>query len=177
MAAETEGGNGELAGSPGLQLSRELWLIVRSLVEWLDGLFRELVVHRVGQVRTEGQGLMSHVLGRFWVRMLWTYGSSNQGFRRFQPSVMAAVPPPDLPTAEGRAEAIKLLDPDFQGLLKRKGFSDRLQGTLSNAEVTSISLFAVIGDMSGPLVDHCGLDRGQDVVSVAGLIDAWQGMQ
>ena len=91
---------------------------------------------------------------------------------------MAAVPPPDLDTAEGRAEAIKLLDPDFQGLLERKGLSDRLQGTLSNAGVRSISLFAVIGDTAADVrtfaVDHCNLDRGRDVVAVAGMIDAWQ---
>ena len=91
---------------------------------------------------------------------------------------MAAPVLPDLDTAEGRAEAIRLLDPDFQGLLERKGLSDRLQGTLSNAGVRSISLFSVIGDTAAEVrtfaVDHCNLDRGRDVVAVAGMIDAWQ---
>ena len=76
---------------------------------------------------------------------------------------MAAPVLPDLDTAEGRAEAIRLLDPDFQGLLERKGLSDRLQGTLSNAGVRSISLFSVIGDTAAEVrtfaVDHCKIGR------------------
>eukprot|EP00435_Cladocopium_sp_Y103_P070051 s861_g34.t1 len=90
----------------------------------------------------------------------------------------AAAALPDLDTAEGREAAIKLLDPDFQGLLERKCLSDRLQGTLSNAGVRSISLFAVLGEAASDIrtfaVDHCALDRGRDVVAIAGMIDAWQ---
>ena len=84
----------------------------------------------------------------------------------------------DLDTAEGRAAAIKELDPDFQGLLERKSMSERLQGTLANAGVKGISLFSVIGDTAADVrqfaTDHCGLDRNRDVVAVAGMIDAWQ---
>lgn len=84
----------------------------------------------------------------------------------------------DLDTADGRAAAIKELDPDFQGLLERKSMSERLQGTLANAGVKSISLFSVIGDTAADVrqfaTDHCGLDRNRDVVAVAGMIDAWQ---
>lgn len=42
---------------------------------------------------------------------------------------------PDLGTPEGLAEAIKLLDPDFQGLLERKGVGAQVQGGISNADV------------------------------------------
>eukprot|EP00435_Cladocopium_sp_Y103_P029829 s306_g7.t1 len=90
----------------------------------------------------------------------------------------AAAALPDLDTAEGREAAIKLLDPDFQGLLERKGLSERLQGTLSNAGVKSISLYAVLGEVANDIrtfaVDHCALDRGRDVVPIACMIDAWQ---
>ena len=85
---------------------------------------------------------------------------------------------PDLNTEEGRREAIQKLDPDFQGLLERKVVPERLQGTISNLGVLSISRFSVIGDTSAEIrtfgVDQCGLERARDVVQLAGLVDAWE---
>ena len=84
----------------------------------------------------------------------------------------------DLDVPEGLAEAIKALDPDFQGLLERKDVPARLQGTLSNAGVKSISRFAVLGESAADLrrfaTDHCNLAAARDVVQIAGLIDAWE---
>jgi hypothetical protein len=54
---------------------------------------------------------------------------------------MAAPPLPDLATAEGRQEAISKLDPDFHGLMERKGISEVLQATLSNAGVKGIGIY------------------------------------
>lgn len=83
----------------------------------------------------------------------------------------------DLNTAEGRAEAVKLLDPDFQGLLERKSVGEHLQATLATLQVRSISLYSVIGETSNDIrnfvVDQCGLDRNRDVVAIAGMVDAW----
>jgi len=54
---------------------------------------------------------------------------------------MAAPPLPDLATAEGRQEAIPKLDPDFHGLMERKGMiSEVLQATLSNAGVKGMHI-------------------------------------
>ena len=84
----------------------------------------------------------------------------------------------DLDVPEGLAEAIKALDPDFQGLLERKDVPARLQGTLSNTGVKSISRFAVLGESAADLrrfaTDHCNLAAARDVVQIAGLIDAWE---
>lgn len=85
---------------------------------------------------------------------------------------MAAPALPDLATAEGRQEAIAKLDPDFHGLMGRKGLAEMLQATLSNAGVKSISIFSVIGEGAGDI--HCNLDRERDVVVIAGLIDLWK---
>ena len=85
---------------------------------------------------------------------------------------------PDLDTPEGLATAIKALDPDFQGLLERKDVPARLQGTLSNNGVKSISRFAVLGETAADMrrfaTDHCGLAAVRDVVQIAGVIDAWE---
>jgi hypothetical protein len=64
---------------------------------------------------------------------------------------MAAPALPDLATAEGRQEAIAKLDPDFHGLMERKGIAEMLQATLSNAGVKSISIFSVIGEGAGDI--------------------------
>ena len=84
----------------------------------------------------------------------------------------------DLDTAEGMAEAIGDLDPDFHGLLERKEVSQRVQGRLSNANVKSISRFAALGDTRADLRTFCtgtlALDRAVDVVEIAGVVDAWQ---
>ena len=51
---------------------------------------------------------------------------------------------PILDTAEGRQETISLLDPDFHGMMERKGITEVLQATLSNAGVKSIGIYSVI---------------------------------
>ena len=90
---------------------------------------------------------------------------------------MAAPALPDMVTAEGRQEAISKLEPDFHGLMEREGISEMLQARLSNAGVKSINIFSVIGETAADIrqfaVDHCNMDRGRDVVAVAGLIDLW----
>lgn len=84
----------------------------------------------------------------------------------------------DLGTPEGLAAAIAALDPDFHGLLERKEVTQRVQGRLSNANVKSVSRFAALGDTSADLRTFCAgtlaLDRGVDVVEIAGVVDAWQ---
>lgn len=84
---------------------------------------------------------------------------------------------PDLATAESREEAISKLEPDFHGLMERKGIAELLQATLTDAGVKSTSIFSVIGENVADIrqfaVDHCNLDRGRDVVTIAGLIDQW----
>ncbi|CAL1149061.1 unnamed protein product [Cladocopium goreaui] len=86
--------------------------------------------------------------------------------------------PPDLDTQEGLRDAVAKLDPDFQGLLERKGVPARTQGVLSNLGVPSISKFAALAEAAGDVrafaVDHCQLVRGRDVVSIASLVDSWQ---
>ena len=83
----------------------------------------------------------------------------------------------DLNTAEGRAAAVKLLDPDFQGLLEQKKVSERVQATMAVANVRSISLFSVLGEATTDIrtfaADQCGLDRNRDMVEVASLVDTW----
>ena len=83
----------------------------------------------------------------------------------------------DLNTAEGRAEAVKLLDPDFQGVVEQKKVSERVQATMAVANVRSISLFSVLGEATTDIrtfaADQCGLDRNRDMVEVASLVDAW----
>ena len=83
----------------------------------------------------------------------------------------------DLNTAEGRATAVKLLDPDFQGLLEQKKVSERVQATMAVANVRSISLFSVLGEATADIrtfaMDQCGLDRNRDMVEVASLVDTW----
>ena len=116
-----------------------------------------------------GLSVSIHVhLCSFWSK------DCNQDHPRSFKAAMAA---PDLNTAEGRAEAVAKLDPDFQGLLERKLVSETLQGTLSNLNVRSVSLFSVIGeetnDVRNFLVNQCQLDRANDVVAIASLVDAW----
>ena len=90
---------------------------------------------------------------------------------------MAAPALPDLDTAEGRQEAIALLDPDFHGLMERKGISELIQARLSNAGVKSIGIFSVIGETAQDVrqfaVDQCHLERGRQVVEIASVIDLW----
>ena len=90
---------------------------------------------------------------------------------------MAALQLPDLATAEGRQEAISKLEPDFHGLMERKAISEAIQATLSNAGVKSIGIYSVIGETAQDVrqfaTDHCNLDRGWQVVEIAGLIDLW----
>ena len=85
---------------------------------------------------------------------------------------------PDLDTPEGLREAVAKLDPDFQGLLERKGVPAKSQGMLSNLGVPSISKFAALAESAGDVrtfaVDHCQLVRGRDGVSIASLVDSWQ---
>eukprot|EP00435_Cladocopium_sp_Y103_P049796 s841_g15.t1 len=84
---------------------------------------------------------------------------------------------PDLNTAEGRAEAIKRLDPDFHGVLERKEVSEQHQALLSNLGVKSVSKFAVIAEATADVrqfaVDQMQVDRARDMVAVAGIVDAW----
>ena len=49
-------------------------------------------------------------------------------------------------TAEERKAAILLLEPDFHGLLERKGVTEELQARLSVLVVRSISRFNAIAD-------------------------------
>ena len=86
---------------------------------------------------------------------------------------MAAPSLPDLATAEGRQEAIAKLDPDFHSLMERKSLPEVLQATTSNAGV----IYSVIGETAADVcqfaTDHCNLDRGRQVVEIAGQIDLW----
>ena len=85
---------------------------------------------------------------------------------------------PDVNTAEGRQEAIKLLDPDFQGLLERKSVPALVQAQLAVNNVKSISIFSVLGESTVDVrtfaVDRLGLDRARNIVDIASIVDAWE---
>ena len=84
----------------------------------------------------------------------------------------------DLDTADGRAQALLLLDPDFHGLLQRKDVAERQQATLAVAGVRSISRFNAVADSRQGLRTFCNtalaLDAGRDAVLIAAILDAWE---
>lgn len=84
----------------------------------------------------------------------------------------------DLGTAEGRAQALLLLDPDFHGLLQRKEVAEGQQAALAVAGVRSISRFNAMADSRQGLRTFCtgtlGLDAGRDAVAIASVLDAWE---
>ena len=81
-------------------------------------------------------------------------------------------------TAERRQAAILLLEPDFHGLLERKGVTEELQARLSTLVVRSISRFNAIADDRGQLrnfaVRSLERDAGAHAVEIAALLDAWE---
>lgn len=85
---------------------------------------------------------------------------------------------PDVNTAEGRAEALLLLEPDFHGLLQRKDVSELLQAKLAVAGIKSISRFSAVADSRAQLRTFCerplAMDPARDAVLVASILDAWE---
>ena len=83
---------------------------------------------------------------------------------------------PDVNTAEGRAEALLLLEPDFHGLLQRKDVSELLQAKLAVAGIKSISRFSAVADSRAQLRTFCerplAMDPARDAVLVASILDA-----
>ncbi len=92
-----------------------------------------------------------------------------------RPSRMAAI---GHATAEERKAAILLLEPDFHGLLERKGVTEELQARLSTLVVRSISRFNAIADDRGQLrtfaVRSLERDAGVHAVEIAAILDAWE---
>ena len=85
---------------------------------------------------------------------------------------------PDVNTAEGRAEALLLLEPDFHGLLQRKDVSELLQAKLAVAGIKRISRFSAVADSRAQLRTFCeralAMDPARDAVLVASILDAWE---
>ena len=81
-------------------------------------------------------------------------------------------------TAEERKAAILLLEPDFHGLLERKGVTEELQARLSVLVVRSISRFNAIADDRSQLrafaVRSLDRDAAAHAVEIAALLDAWE---
>ena len=93
-------------------------------------------------------------------------------------NVFSAMAAPDVNTAEGREEAIKMLDPDFQGLLERKSVPAMIQAQLAVNNVKSVSIFSVLGESSADVrtfaADRLGLDRARNIVDIASMVDSWE---
>ena len=114
------------------------------------------------------------------VRKSW--GSSETGVRgeggQALPN-MAAPPPPDVNTEEGRAELIDKLDPDFHGLLQRKDVGAMPQALLSDAGCRSLSRFASVADTRAQLrtflQQTLQMDPATQAMEIASLVDAWEG--
>ncbi len=84
----------------------------------------------------------------------------------------------DVDTADGRAQALLLLEPDFHGLLQRKDVSEMVQAKLAVAGIKSISRFSAVADTRAQLRSFCdrslSMDAARDAVLVASVLDAWE---
>ena len=93
---------------------------------------------------------------------------------------MAAVQP-GVDTAGARAAAIKLLEPDFHGLLQVKGVSELLQAKLAIAEVRSVSRINAVADDRATVRQFCErslqLRQQDNMVAVATIVDVWEAAQ
>ena len=114
------------------------------------------------------------------VRKSW--GSSETGVRGeggLALPNMAAPPPPDVNTEEGRAELIDKRDPDFHGLLQRKDVGAMPQALLSDAGCRSLSRFASVADTRAQLrtflQQTLQMDPATQAMEIASLVDAWEG--
>ncbi len=81
-------------------------------------------------------------------------------------------------TAEGRAAAMALLDPDLQGILQRADTSAILQSRLAIARVRSISKLGAMADTREQARNFCRaslrLDLGADLFDIACIVGSWE---
>eukprot|EP00435_Cladocopium_sp_Y103_P016551 s652_g4.t1 len=91
---------------------------------------------------------------------------------------MAAPPPPDPNTEEGRETLMSQLDPDFHGLLQRKEVSSLCQALLSQAGCKSLSRYGAVADTRGQLrvflQNTLRMDPATQAMEIASLVDAWE---
>ena len=91
---------------------------------------------------------------------------------------MAAPVQPGHDTPERRAVALKLLEPDFHGLLQVKEVSETSQAKLAVARVRSVSRMSTVADDRASVRTFCAnvlqLDATNDIVEIAALVDAWE---
>ena len=76
---------------------------------------------------------------------------------------MAAAPAED--TAEGRAAAMALLDPDLQGILQRADTSAVLQSRMAIARIRSINKLSAMADTRDQARNFCSKDENGQVVA------------
>ena len=85
---------------------------------------------------------------------------------------------PDINTAEGRAELVARLEPDFHGLLERKETEVMTQARLAQANCKSLSRFASVADTRAQLRTFAQnvlqLDPAANAMEIAALVDAWE---
>ena len=88
---------------------------------------------------------------------------------------------PGLATAEERSAAIRLLEPDFHGLLQVKGVTELTQAKLSVAMVRSVSRMNAIADDRATIRQFCErslqIRQQDDMVGVASIVDVWEACQ
>lgn len=84
----------------------------------------------------------------------------------------------DLTTADGRAAALLLLEPDFHGLLQRKAVEEIHQARPAVSNVRSISRFNAMADTRQQLRNFCihslMMDAAADAVAIASVLDTWE---